>query len=133
MIKRELGIYLIARVSVLLVFMTYFGRTKYQVIEAKIAKETGLFIETLLNRYTNGFWTFGHKSSAPYHAWRFVILHPSTLGTNVFINAPSLKLLAGTSTAFQLAFALGRGFAASLSFLGMMFFAFKPVPTLEHK
>jgi len=58
-------------------------------------------------------------------------LYASTLGANVLINALSLKLLADMPIAFQLAFLLATGVSASLNFLGMKLFVFKPIPEPE--
>jgi putative flippase GtrA len=134
MIKRELVIFLIVGASTVLVdFLTYRGLIQFQVMEVDMAKATGFLVGTLSAYFANRFWTFGHKSHAPGSAWRFMVLYASTLGANVLINALSLKLLADTAAAFQLAFLLATGVSASLNFLGMKFFVFKPISTSEHQ
>ena len=130
MIKRELVIFLIVGASTVLVdLMTYRGLIQFQVMEVNMAKATGFLVGTLFAYFANRFWSFSHNSHAPGSAWRFMVLYVSTLGANVLINALSLKLLADTSAAFQLAFLLATGVSASLNFLGMKFFVFKPIPT----
>jgi len=132
MIKRELVIFLIVGASTVLVdFITYLGLIEFQVMDVDMAKATGFLVGTLFAYFANRFWTFGHKSHAPGSAWRFAVLYASTLGANVLINALSLKLLADTSVAFQLAFLLATGVSASLNFLGMKLFVFKPIPAPE--
>ena len=134
MIKRELVIFLIVGASTVLVdFMTYRGLIQFQVMEVDMAKATGFLVGTLFAYFANRFWTFGHKLHAPGSAWRFLVLYASTLGANVLINAFSLKLLADTAAAFQLAFLLATGVSACLNFLGMKFIVFKPIPTSEHQ
>jgi len=134
MIKRELVIFLIVGASTVLVdLMTYRGLIQFQVMEVDMAKATGFLVGTLFAYFANRFWSFSHNSHAPGSAWRFMVLYVSTLGANVLINALSLKLLADTSVAFQLAFLLATGVSASLNFLGMKFFVFKPIPTSEHQ
>lgn len=129
MIKRELIIFLIVGASTVLVdFMTYRGLFQFQVLEVSMAKATGFLAGTLFAYFANRFWTFGHKSHAPGSAWRFSALYASTLGANVLINAVALKLLADTAFAFQLAFLFATGVSASLNFLGMKLFVFKPIP-----
>jgi len=129
MIKRELIIFLIVGASTVLVdFMTYRGLFQFQVLEVSMAKATGFLVGTLFAYFANRFWTFGHKSHAPGSAWRFSALYSSTLGANVLINAVALKLLADTAFAFQLAFLFATGVSASLNFLGMKLFVFKPIP-----
>ena len=132
MIKRELVIFLIVGASTVLVdFMTYRGLIQFQVMEVDMAKATGFLVGTLFAYFANRFWTFGHKSQAPGSAWRFSALYASTLGANVLINAVALKLLADTVFAFQLAFLFATGVSASLNFLGMKLFVFKPIPVPE--
>jgi putative flippase GtrA len=54
-----------------------------------------------------------------------------TLGANVLVNALILKLLADVEFAIQLAFLLATGASASLNFVGMKFFVFRPIPSPE--
>jgi len=132
MIKRELVIFLIVGASTVLVdFITYLGLIEFQVMDVDMAKATGFLVGTLFAYFANRFWTFGHKSHVPGSAWRFSALYASTLGANVLINALSLKLLADMPIAFQLAFLLATGVSASLNFLGMKLFVFKPIPEPE--
>ena len=132
MIKRELFIFLIVGASTVLVdFITYRSLIEFQFMEVDMAKVTGFLVGTLFAYFNNCFWTFGHKSHAPGSAWRFSALYASTLGTNVLINAVALKLLADTAFSFQLAFLFATGVSASLNFLGMKLFVFKPIPAPE--
>jgi len=132
MIKRELVIFLIVGASTVLVdFITYLGLIEFQVMDVDMAKATGFLVGTLFAYFANRFWTFGHKSHVPGSAWRFSALYASTLGANVLINALSLKLLVDMPIAFQLAFLLATGVSASLNFLGMKLFVFKPIPEPE--
>jgi putative flippase GtrA len=134
MIKRELVIFFIVGASTVSVdFMTYRGLIECQVMEVDMAKATAFLVGTLFAYFANRFWTFGQKSKAPGSLWRFVVLYSSTLGANVLINALSLKLLADTAAAFHLAFLFATGVSASLNFLGMKFFVFKPILTSEHQ
>lgn len=128
MIKRELVIFLIVGAFTVLVdFITYRGLIDFQVMEVDMAKATGFLVGTLFAYFANRFWTFGQKSHKPGSAWRFSALYASTLGANVLINALALKLLADMAIAFQLAFLLATGVSASLNFLGMKLFVFKPI------
>ena len=134
MIKRELVIFLIVGASTVLVdFITYRGLIQYQAIGVEMAKATGFLAGSIFAYFSNRFWTFGDKSHAPGSAWRFIVLYASTLGANILINALSLKLLADTAAAFQLAFLLATGVSACLNFLGMKLFVFKKIPTSEHQ
>ena len=117
--------------TVLVDFIIYRGLIGFQVMEVDMAKATGFLAGTLFAYFANRFWTFGHKSQAPGSAWRFSALYASTLGANVLINAVALKLLADTVFAFQLAFLFATGVSASLNFLGMKLFVFKPIPVPE--
>lgn len=132
MIKRELVIFLIVGASTVLVdLMIYRGLIQFQIMKVDMAKATGFLVGTLFAYFANRFWTFGHKPHAPRSAWRFSVLYASTLGTNVLINAVALKLLADTAVAFQLAFLFATGVSASLNFLGMKLFVFKPISPPE--
>ena len=129
MIRRELVIFLIVGASTVLVdFMTYRGLNQFQVMEVDMAKAIGFLVGTLFAYFANRFWTLGHKSHAPGSARRCSALYSSTRGANVLINADALKLLADTAFAFQLAFLFATGVSASLNFLGMKLFVFKPIP-----
>lgn len=132
MIKRELVIFLVVGASTVSIdFITYRGLMDFQVMTVNTAKATGFLVGTLFAYFANRFWTFGHKSHAPGSAWRFSVVYASTLGANVLINALTLQLLADMTIAFQLAFLLATGVSASLNFLGMKLFAFKPAPKSE--
>lgn len=132
MTKRELVIFLIVgALTVSVDFISYRGLIEFQVMEVDMAKATGFIVGTLFAYFANRFWTFGHKTHASGSAWRFTALYASTLGANILINALSLKLLADIPIAFQLAFLLATGVSASLNFLGMKLFVFKPIPAPE--
>jgi putative flippase GtrA len=132
MIKRELVIFLIVGASTVLVdFFTYRGLIDFQVMEVDTAKATGFSVGTLFAYFANRFWTFGQKLHKPGSVWRFSALYASTLGANVLMNALALKLLADIAIAFQLAFLLATGVSASLNFLGMKLFVFKPISEPE--
>ena len=132
MIKRELVIFLIVgALTVLVDFTTYRGLIEFQVTEVHTAKATGFLVGTLFAYFANRFWTFSHKLHVPGSALRFAALYASTLGANVLMNALALRLLADVAAAFQLAFLLATGFSASLNFLGMKFFVFKPITAPE--
>jgi len=132
MIKRELVIFLIVGASTVLVdFMSYRSLIQFQVMEVNMAKAIGFLVGTLFAYFANRFWTFGHKSHAPGSGLRFSALYASTLGANVLINALALKLLADIAIAFQLAFLLATGVSATLNFLGMKLFVFKPITEPE--
>ena len=132
MIKRELAIFLVVGASTVLVdFIIYLGLIGFQVMEVDMAKATGFLAGTLFAYFANRFWTFGHKSHIPGSAWRFSALVLCTLGANVLVNALILKLLADLEFAIQLAFLLATGASASLNFLGMKLFVFRPIPSPE--
>ena len=132
MIKCELGIFLIVGAStVLFDFVTYRGLIDFQVMEVDMAKATGFLAGTVFAYFANRFLTFGQKTHKPGSAWRFSALYASTLSANVLINALALKLLADQAIAFQLAFLLATGVSASLNFLGMKLFVFKPISESE--
>ena len=132
MIKRELAIFLVVGASTVLVdFFSYHGLIGFQVMDVDMAKAAGFLTGTLFAYFANRFWTFGHKSHIPGSAWRFSALYVCTLGANVLVNALILKLLADVEFAIQLAFLLATGASASLNFVGMKFFVFRPIPSPE--
>jgi putative flippase GtrA len=132
MIKRELAIFLVVgATTVLLDFVSYRGLVEFEMRAVDIAKATGFLIGTLFAYFANRFWTFGHRQQVYNSAWRFVVLYASTLGTNILINSLALKLFADAVAAIQFAFLLATGVSASLNFLGMKFFVFKPSPASE--
>lgn len=132
MIKRELAIFLfVGTLTVLIDFVSYRSLVVFEVMAIDMAKATGFLIGTLFSYFTNRFWTFGQKRHLPGSAWRFAVLYASTLGANVLINSLALKLFADENWPIQLAFLVATGVSASLNFLGMKFFVFRPGPTSE--
>jgi len=132
MIKRELAIFLVVgALTVLVDFVSYRGLIEFEVMAVDMAKATGFLIGTLFAYFANRFWTFGHKPHVPGSAWRFAVLYASTLGANVLINSLALKLFADAVAAISLAFLVATGVSASLNFLGMKFFVFRPSPASE--
>jgi putative flippase GtrA len=132
MIKRELAIFLVVGcLTVLVDFVSYRGLIRFEGMDVDMAKATGFLIGTLFAYFANRLWTFGHKPHKPGSAWRFAALYASTLGANVLINSLALKLFADATIAIQLAFLVATGVSASLNFLGMKFFVFRPSAALE--
>ena len=132
MIKRELAIFLVVGAATVLVdFISYRGLIGFQVMEVDMAKAFGFLAGTLFAYFANRFWTFGHNSLITGSAWRFSALYASTLGANVIINAFALKLLDDLDASIQLAFLVATGISASLNFLGMKLFVFRPIPASE--
>ena len=132
MIKRELAIFLVVgAMTVLLDFVSYLGLIRFEVIAVDMAKATGFSIGTIFAYFANRFWTFGHRQKVSSSALRFAVLYASTLGANVLINSLALKLFADAAAAIPLAFFVATGVSASLNFLGMKLFVFRPSPTLE--
>ena len=130
MIKRELGIFLIVgSLTVLVDFGAYRSLVWLEVAGVDMAKAIGFLVGTLFAYFANRFWTFGHKSHAPGSLWRFVALYGTTLGANVLVNSLALKLFADAIAAVHLAFLLATGISATLNFLGMKLFVFKPRAT----
>jgi putative flippase GtrA len=132
MLKRELAIFLVVGASTVLVdYLSYLGLVGSGVMEIDMAKATGFLIGTLFAYFANRFWTFGQKSYFLGSEWRFTILYASSLGVNVLINSIMLKLFPDEIAAISLAFFVATGVSASLNFVGMKFFVFKPIPVSE--
>ena len=132
MIKRELAIFLVVgATTVLLDFVSYRGLVEFEMMAVDIAKATGFLIGTLFAYFANRFWTFGHRQQFYNSAWRFVVLYASTLAANVMINSLALKLFVDATAVTLLAFFVATGVSATLNFLGMKFFVFRPIPASE--
>lgn len=132
MIKRELAIFVVVgTLTVLVDYLSYRGMVEFEIMAVDMAKATGFLIGTLFAYFSNRFWTFGHKPHLPGSAWRFAVLYASTLGANVLINSLALKLFADEIAATPLAFLVATGVSASLNFLGMKLFVFRPSPSSE--
>jgi len=128
MIIRELAIFfLVGSTTVLVDFLSYCGLVGFAVINVDIAKAIGFMVGTLYAYFANRYCTFGRKPTIPGSAWRFLALYTSTLGSNVLINTLALKLFADAVGAIEWAFMLATGVSASLNFLGMKLFVFKPI------
>jgi len=133
MIRRELKTFLVVGVLTVLVdFLTYRALALTAVLDTDTAKAAGFLTGTVFAYFANRGWTFGHRAHAPGSAWRFAILYLLTLATNVWVNAVALLLLRDVAqAAVQWAFLLATGVSASLNFVGMKWFVFKPRPTSE--
>jgi putative flippase GtrA len=127
MIRRELAIFLIVgSLSVLIDFVTYRGLAVIAAVHIDTAKAVSFLVATIFAYFTNRFWTFGHTAPQAGSPWRFGFLYALTLGANVMVNALVLALLAGTRAAVPLAFLVATGVSATLNFLGMKMFVFRP-------
>lgn len=132
MIKREFAIFLaVGSLTVLVDFLTYRGLVWTQLFGVDLAKASGFLAGTLFAYFANRAWTFGHLPHAAGSAWRFAALYVTTLGANVLVNAVALIMFADVSSAMQIAFLLATGISATLNFLGMKLFVFKPLPQAE--
>ena len=127
MIRRELPIFLIVgSLAVLVDSATYSGLVSAAVVSVDVAKASSFLVGTVFAYFANRIWTFGHTSHRPGSPWRFGFLYMVTLGTNVVANALMLKLLGEARAAILLAFVVATGVSASLNFLGMKRFVFRP-------
>jgi putative flippase GtrA len=127
-VKREAGIFLIVGgLTVLLDFLTYRALvwTTWTGIDA--AKAIGFLTGTVFAYFANRAWTFGSARHASGSAPRFIVLYALTLGANVLVNALTLSAGKGIAGIVEVAFVLATGVSATLNFIGMKFYVFKPV------
>lgn len=93
-----------------------------------LAKATSFIIGTLFAYFANRFWTFGGQEShpAPGSVLRFGVLYATTLLCNVAANSVLLAIFTGYALAIQGAFVAATAISATLNFLGMKYFVFRP-------
>jgi putative flippase GtrA len=127
MLRREFAIFLVVgSTSVLVDFFIYAGIVRGTDASVGIAKGSSFIIGTAFTYFANRFWTFGHSDHQSGSAWRYALLYTITLSTNIIVNSSSLWILRDTHLAVPLAFLTATGVSASLNFLGMKLFVFKP-------
>lgn len=128
MIRRELGIFLVAgSLTVLIDYLTYRSLVWGQLLAVDMAKGVGFITGTTFAYLANRFWTFGHKQHAAGSAWRFALLYAVTLSANVGINALALDVLPNLPGTIQFAFLIATAVSATMNFVGMKSFVFKGV------
>ena len=128
MIKRELSTFILVGVfTVLLDLSIYHTLLNYHITSTDPAKTLAFVGGTLFAYFANRCWTFSHVPQPRGRFFRFILLYGCTLGVNVLTNSLSLALLADSLAALQLAFILATSASASLNFVGMKWFVFKPI------
>lgn len=127
MIRRELILFLIVgSASVLLDFLIYSSIVHSAAVSTGVAKGSSFLIGTVFTYFANRFLTFGHIEQQEGSSWRYGILYVLTLSANVIVNSVALMLLRDVRQAVSLAFLSATGISASLNFIGMKWFVFRP-------
>lgn len=126
MIKQELIKFLfVGSFTVLIDFLAYSGLIWADIIEINTAKGVSFIIGTIFAYFANRLWTFDHKGSHLASAWRFGLLYALTLGTNILVNAATLRWFVLSPNIMQIAFLVATGTSATLNFLGMKYYVFR--------
>lgn len=134
MIQREASIFLIVGVTtVAFDFVTYRLLGSTTGFNAELCKGVGFLAGTVFSYFANRFWTFGRVSPARGSPARFALLYAATLCTNIAINGTMLSLLSDDMFRVELSFALATAVSATLNFLGMKFFVFSAIHSLEKR
>ncbi len=126
MIRKEIIIFLIVGTTTVLVdFLSYklllwFGNGYNP------AKAIGFITGTAFAYFANRAWTFGHVEHKPNSLGRFCLVYTLTLSANVLVNRLFLFTFEDWGQAVQIAFLIATGVSATLNFLGMKFFVFRP-------
>ena len=132
MIRRELAVFLVVgSLTVAVDFVTYRVLAWSGLLGTDSAKAVGFLAGTLFAYFANRFWTFGAQRPVAGSQWRFVLLYTATLGANVLVNAAALRLLGPAPARVALAFLVATGVSATLNFIGMKWFVFRPAPITE--
>lgn len=127
MIRRELAIFLVVGgLTVLVDFSVYRGLLWTSGLDVGVAKAVGFLAGTVFAYVANRLWTFGHHQHQASSAWRFALLYGATLLANVAVNALVLRLAGGAAWAVQGAFLVATGVSATLNFVGMKLYVFRP-------
>jgi putative flippase GtrA len=127
MIQRELGIFLvIGLLTVLIDYLFYRAISWTGAVGSDAAKGMGFLAGTVFAYFANRHWTFGHAQPGRGSPGRFALLYLATLGANVAVNEVLLRSPGGMGAALQLAFLVATGTSATLNFLGMKWFVFRP-------
>lgn len=131
MIRRELGIFLlVGSLTVFVDFLTYRGLI-WAGLGINGAKAAGFLLGTIFSYFANRFWTFGNTLHAAGSAQRFIMLYGATLAANLVINSTALRALGDMKLALLLSFLLATFVSATLNFVGMKLFVFRPHPAPE--
>ena len=131
MIRKEIIVFLIVGTTTVLVDFIAYKLLLWGGIGYNPAKAVGFITGTVFAYAANRAWTFGHVQHKPNSLPRFCLLYGLTLGTNVLVNRFFLSSLEGMVQAVQIAFLIATGVSATLNFLGMKFFVFRPHESRE--
>lgn len=127
MLRREISIFLlIGSTSVLIDFLIYSSLIHSAEVGVGLAKASSFLVGVLFTYFANRFWTFGHTTHQPDSLLRYGCLYIFTLSVNVIVNTVALRLLREVHVAALLAFLAATGISASLNFLGLKWFVFRP-------
>ena len=91
------------------------------------SKASGFIAGTIFSYFANRSYTFSQIKWVWGSALRFGILYSFTLGTNVLVNHILLITLVRFHLKVLIAFIFVTSLTASLNFLGMKFFVFRPL------
>jgi putative flippase GtrA len=128
LIRRELSIFLVVGLLTVLVdFVFYLCLVRLKAFDTDAAKGLSFLTGTAFAYLANRNLTFSAFIPLPGSAVRFAALYGLSLSVNVVINAAVLILIpAEIEWKSQVAFLCAAGVSATLNFLGMKFFVFKP-------
>ncbi len=125
MIQKQIGIFLI--VGSLTVAIDYgFYIMLISLLDIDLAKAAGFIIGTVFAYLANRLWTFNRPAVKADSILRFILLYALTLGINVFVNSVLNRIFIDLEYIRQFAFLAATGISATLNFIGMKFFVFKP-------
>ncbi len=126
MIRKEIPVFLIVGATTVGVDFLTYKLLLWTGIDYNPAKAVGFVTGTVFAYAANRLWTFGHVAHKPNSLPRFCLLYGLTLAANVLINRFFLFALEVMIQAVQIAFLIATGVSATLNFLGMKFFVFRP-------
>jgi len=128
MIHREVCLFLIVGTLSVLVDFSGYQLLLHTQCSHHTAKGISFILGTIFAYFANKLWTFGHHQALhPGSSWRFVILYLLTLGANVGVNSMMLQFFHPIIQYAQtIAFLLATFTSASMNFIGMKFFVFRP-------
>lgn len=128
-IRHEILRFLLVGGTTVLIDFVVYRTTMVAGLAPSLAKGLGFLTGTVFAYVANRIWTFDAADQGVSRAQIlcFSAVYGGSLVANVAVNGVILMLAGRNETALAVAFVLATGVSATLNFLGMKLFVFRPV------
>lgn len=129
MLRRQVATFLVVGcVTMAIDYAAYHLLVRVLAAPVDVAKAIGFVLGTACAYFANRHFTFASQEAPSGSGWRFLFLYGATLAVNVGTNGAALRALGalGTPGSLQVAFLFATAVSATLNFIGMKCYVFRP-------